>query len=237
MEVKSLKNSYKVLLISSLFFLSLINFADPISAASKNVNASENKKIILIDAGHGGIDGGGVAKDGTLEKDINLKICVKLKSELEKNGYVALMTRDADEGLYTDNGKIRKKKIEDLNQRCKLKEETNCNMFISIHLNMFPQEKYYGAQVWYSNNEQSKNFAQLLQSNFKLNVDQSNNRVEKCAKNSYKILRCNDTIPSVIIECGFLSNNIEREKLKTDLYQQRIANSISNSIVNYYKSN
>lgn len=232
-----MKNSYKILLISSLIFLSFINFADPISAASKNVNVSENKKIILIDAGHGGIDGGGVAKDGTLEKDINLKISVKLKSELEKNGYSVVMTRDADEGLYTDNGRIRKKKIEDLNARCKLKEESNCNMFISIHLNMFPQEKYYGAQVWYSNNEQSKVLAQLLQQNFKLNVDKSNTRVEKSAKNSYKILRCNDTMPSVILECGFLSNNIEREKLKTDSYQQTIANTISNSIVNYYKSN
>lgn len=232
-----MKNSYKILLISSLIFLSLINFADPISAASKNVNVSENKKIILIDAGHGGIDGGGVAKDGTLEKDINLKLSVKLKSELEKNGYSVVMTRDADEGLYTDNGRIRKKKIEDLNARCKLKEESNCNMFISIHLNMFPQEKYYGAQVWYSNNEQSKVLAQLLQQNFKLNVDKSNTRVEKSAKNSYKILRCNDTMPSVILECGFLSNDIEREKLKTDVYQQLLANSISNSIINYYKSN
>ena len=122
-----MKNRYKLLLISLLTFLNLINFANPILAASKDINVSENKKIILIDAGHGGIDGGGVAKDGTLEKDINLKISVKLKSELEKNGYSVLMTRDADEGLYTDSGRIRKKKIEDLNARCKLKSETNCN--------------------------------------------------------------------------------------------------------------
>lgn len=217
-------------------FINLFNFFNPVFAASIN-NSTADKKIILIDAGHGGIDGGGVAKDGTLEKDINLKISMKLKAELEKNGYIVVMTRSTDVGLYIDSGKIRKKKIEDLNKRCKLKNESKCDMFISIHLNMFPQEKYYGAQVWYSNNDQSKKLAQLLQFNFQLNVDQTNKRVEKCAKDSYKILRCNDTMPSVILECGFLSNNMEREKLKTDAYQKIIANSINNSIINYYKSN
>ena len=93
------------------------------------------------------------------------------------------------------------------------------------------------SQVWYSNNEQSKKLAQLIQSNFQLNIDKENKRIEKCAKNSYKILRCNDTIPSVILECGFLSNINEREKLKTDSYQQILANTISNSIISYYKSN
>jgi len=218
----------------TLIFVNLLIISNPILAASMNVNQNENKKIILIDAGHGGMDGGAVGKDGTLEKDINLKISLKLKSELEKKGYIIIMTRDTDDGLYTDSGTIRKKKIEDLNERCRLKDETNCNMFISIHLNMFPQKKYYGFQVWYSNNEQSKKLAQLLQLSFKLNVDQSNERVEKSAKDSYKILRCNDTIPSVIVECGFLSNYNEREKLKTDSYQQKIANSISNSVINYY---
>lgn len=219
-----------------LIGVNLINLSETVYCADKDINKSENKKIILIDPGHGGIDGGAVGKDGTLEKDINLKISMKLKTELERNGYAVVMTRETDKDLYSEGGTIRKKKVEDLSERCKLKNESNCNMFISIHLNMFPQRKYYGAQVWYSNNEESKKLAQLLQFNIKSNIDKSNNRIEKPAKQSYKVLRCTDTIPSVIIECGFLSNECEREKLKTESYQQIIANSICNSIINYYNA-
>ncbi|AND86091.1 N-acetylmuramoyl-L-alanine amidase CwlD [Clostridium tyrobutyricum] len=200
---------------------------------------SLNKKkdiIILIDPGHGGIDGGAESKDGIKEKDINLKISNKLKNTLKKRGYKIVMTRENDTGLYTENGRIRKKKVEDLNNRAKMKKDTKCNMFISIHLNMFPQSKYYGAQVWYSKNEKSKIFAKILQNNLKKDLDKDNDRQEKAALNSYKILRENDTMPSVIVECGFLSNDREREKLASDKYQDSIASSISNSIDEYYNN-
>ncbi|MEA5009001.1 N-acetylmuramoyl-L-alanine amidase CwlD [Clostridium tyrobutyricum] len=200
---------------------------------------SLNKKkdiIILIDPGHGGIDGGAESKDGIKEKDINLKISNKLKNTLKKRGYKIVMTRENDTGLYTESGRIRKKKVEDLNNRAKMKKDTKCNMFISIHLNMFPQSKYYGAQVWYSKNEKSKIFAKILQNNLKKDLDKDNDRQEKAALNSYKILRENDTMPSVIVECGFLSNDREREKLASDKYQDSIASSISNSIDEYYNN-
>lgn len=200
---------------------------------------SLNKKkdiIILIDPGHGGLDGGAESKDGIKEKDINLKISNKLKDNLKKRGYKIVMTRENDTGLYTENGRIRKKKLEDLNNRAKMKKDTKCNMFISIHLNMFPQSKYYGAQVWYSKNDNSKMFAKILQNNLKQDLDKDNNRQEKAALNSYKILRENDTMPSVIVECGFLSNDREREKLISDKYQDSIANSLSNSIDEYYNT-
>ncbi|MEY8001663.1 N-acetylmuramoyl-L-alanine amidase CwlD [Clostridium sp. Mt-5] len=197
----------------------------------------QNKNIILIDPGHGGMDSGAVSKDGVMEKEINLKISNKLKDKLLKRGYRVVMTREQDKGLYTEEGRIRKKKIEDLNNRCKLKKDTECNMFISIHLNMFPQSKYYGAQVWYSRNENSKKLAGILQDNLISDLDKNNNREEKAALNSYKVLRCNDSIPSVLVECGFLSNTEEKDKLIKDGYQDKIAESIAKSVDNYYLSN
>jgi N-acetylmuramoyl-L-alanine amidase len=204
----------------------------------KMVDAVENQvgtKIILIDPGHGGIDGGAVSKNGTVEKNINLSIGLKLRKQLQEKGYKVLMTREEDKGLYSDNGTIRNKKNEDLNNRCKLKRESNCNMFISIHLNIFPESKYYGAQVWYSNNEESKKFAHAVQTNLIKDLNNNNRRVEKPAKNAYKVLRCNDTIPSILVECGFLSNPDEERKLKTEEYQQILVESIANSIDKYYE--
>jgi N-acetylmuramoyl-L-alanine amidase len=145
------------------------------------------------------------------------------------------MTREEDIGLYKDDGRIRKKKIEDLSNRCKMKKDFNCDMFISIHLNIFPESKYYGAQVWYSRNKDSQRFANIIQGNFKKDLDSSNNRQEKPALDSYKVLRCNDDMPSVIIECGFLSNINEEEKLKNGEYQSKIVDSIEKSINSYYK--
>ncbi|MBR9648086.1 N-acetylmuramoyl-L-alanine amidase CwlD [Clostridium tyrobutyricum] len=224
------KKIFVTMIICGLFLVSFQNIV---------YSNSLNKKkdiIILIDPGHGGIDGGAESKDGIKEKDINLKISNKLKNTLKKRGYKIVMTRENDTGLYTENGRIRKKKVEDLNNRAKMKKDTKCNMFISIHLNMFPQSKYYGAQVWYSKNEKSKIFAKILQNNLKKDLDKDNDRQEKAALNSYKILRENDTMPSVIVECGFLSNDREREKLASDKYQDSIASSISNSIDEYYNN-
>lgn len=191
----------------------------------------ENKKIILIDPGHGGVDGGAVSKKGTIEKDVNLLICFKLKTELEKSGYQVLMTRDGDYGLYSDKGKIRDKKIEDLGNRCKMKKDSNCDVFISIHLNMFEKSQYYGAQVWYAvEPKESMDLAHIIQENLKKDLNNGNKRKEKSAKGAYKVLRCDNTIPSVIIECGFLSNLQEEDRLLNDQYQNEIAKSITKSV-------
>jgi N-acetylmuramoyl-L-alanine amidase len=202
------------------------------------INAEElkkdDKKIILIDPGHGGIDGGAESKNGITEKDINLKIGLNLKKRLEKQHFKVVMTRDKDKGLYNDEGKIRKKKLEDLNNRCKMKEESNCDMFVSIHLNKFPQSKYYGAQVWYSDNKNSTELAHIIQENLREDLNDDSGRVEKPALELYKVLRCSKNIPSVIVECGFLSNEEEAYKLNTDKYQNKIAESICKSIKMYY---
>lgn len=207
-----------------------------IGLAHETMSINEGSKTILIDAGHGGMDGGTSSKNGTVEKDINLSIVKKLKVSLEKAGYKVVMTREGDVGLYSNDGTIRQRYIEDLKKRCDLKKSSNCDMLISIHLNYFTQSKYYGAQVWYSNYKESSTLASVIQSNLKADLDPSNKRIQKPAKNAYRLLRDYDIIPSVIVECGFLSNDQEEQKLKTDEYQEKIAKSLSKSVSDFFKS-
>lgn len=222
----------KLIYVILVLIISVISFGN----FKYIVFAEENmQKIILLDPGHGGIDGGAVSKNGTVEKDINLSIAKKLKINLEQKGYKVIMTREDDIGLYSDKGRIRDKKNEDLNNRCKMKKESNCDVFISIHLNMFEQSQYYGAQVWYAKEGESAELAHILQQNLIKDLNNNNKRKEKCAKGAYKILRCYSHIPSVLVECGFLSNLEEEEKLKTDLYQEKIAISLANSIEEFFK--
>ena len=199
-----------------------------------NKEGQVGNKIILIDAGHGGMDGGASSKNGTVEKDINLSIATKLKKSLQRIGYEVIMTREEGAEPYSSGRTIRERYNEDLRKRCDLKISSNCDMFISIHLNHFSESKYYGAQVWYSSFKDSAMLAGIAQNNLKIDLEPSNKRIQKPAKNLYKILRENDTMPSIIVECGFLSNYEEEQKLKSDHFQQMIADSIIKSIGEFY---
>ncbi|MDO4534662.1 MAG: N-acetylmuramoyl-L-alanine amidase CwlD [Clostridium perfringens] len=200
------------------------------------VKAEENdsERIILIDPGHGGMDGGGKGSDGTLEKDINLAIALKLKTALEGKRYKVEMTRDTDTDLHKKGETVREKKRDDLANRVKRKEETKCDAFISIHQNMFPQSNCKGAQVWYAQDENSKFLGEALQESFKINLDEGNHRLAKQAKEEYRILRNNKECAAVIAECGFLSNPEELQLLKSDDYQNKIVDSIVNGIDKYF---
>ncbi|AIY82173.1 N-acetylmuramoyl-L-alanine amidase CwlD [Clostridium botulinum] len=195
------------------------------------VLAEENKSkhVIVIDPGHGGIDGGAKSKNGTVEKDINLSISLKLKNQLEELGYNVYLTRE-------DDSELDKKKVNDLNARCNMKKDKNCEVFISIHQNMFPQPKCFGAQVWYSNNEKSKLLADNIQNSLKSNIDDGNKRVAKAAKDQYRILRDGYDGACVLVECGFLSNNKEEENLKSDEHQEKIAKSILDAVNSYFEN-
>ncbi|MGV1039368.1 N-acetylmuramoyl-L-alanine amidase CwlD [Clostridium perfringens] len=199
------------------------------------VNAEENNKVIVIDPGHGGIDGGAKSENGVIEKDINLSISLKTKAALESKGYKVIMTRSEDVGLYTEGKKVREKKIEDLGNRVKIKKENKCDAFISIHQNMFPQKNCKGAQVWSANNEPSQKLGKIIQQKFKEEVDQNNKREPKVAKKEYKILNDGYEGASVIVECGFLSNPEECELLGKEDYQNKIANTLANAIDEYFK--
>ncbi|MGL5574820.1 MAG: N-acetylmuramoyl-L-alanine amidase CwlD [Sarcina sp.] len=207
--------------------ISLFIFSD-VAFASTN-------KVVLIDAGHGGVDGGAVAKNGTVEKDINLQISLVLKEKLEKAGYKVFMTRESDTGLYTEGKTIREKKTEDLANRVKMKKSTGAQVFISIHQNMFPEAKYSGTQVWYSpNSNDSKEFANIIQNAAKQKLGQESKREAKDAKTQFRVLRNSPDAAAVIVECGFLSNFEECQKLSSKEYQDKLAQLLKESIDEYY---
>lgn len=204
---------------------------------SKVINVSclpTSRKVIIIDPGHGGIDGGMVGTaTGVYESKVNLDISLKLRTYLEESGSLVLMTRDEDVGLYTDNGTIRKKKNEDLRNRKKLFDESNADLVISIHSNSFQQSKYHGAQSFYNPNcEDSKQIAELIQEELIRVLDNTNTRKAK-SKNDVYILK-NIKVPTVIVECGFLSNPREERLLQDPDYQEKIAWSIYVGIIKYF---
>ncbi|WP_283694252.1 N-acetylmuramoyl-L-alanine amidase CwlD [Clostridium perfringens] len=221
----------KIMKIASIMMLSFL----VLNISFLKVNAEGNNKVIVIDPGHGGIDGGAKSENGVIEKDINLSISLKTKAALESKGYKVIMTRSEDVGLYTEGKKVREKKIEDLGNRVKIKKENKCDAFISIHQNMFPQKNCKGAQVWSANNEPSQKLGKIIQQKFKEEVDQNNKREAKVAKKEYKILNDGYEGASVIVECGFLSNPEECELLGKEDYQNKIANTLANAIDEYFK--
>lgn len=223
--------------ISVLWFLIMIFILSNCTVVYGKTKKYQNSdKVILIDPGHGGIDGGAKSRNGTIEKDINLAISFKLKSKLEEKGYKVAMTREEDIGLYENGKTVKNKKREDLAKRVELKTITNCDLFISIHQNMFPQAKTKGAQVWYAHNEESKKLANVIQESLKNNLDENNHRVCKPACDQYKILRDDYKGACVIVECGFLSNPEEEKKLKDEQYQGKIATAIANAVEQYYSN-
>ncbi len=199
------------------------------------------RPLIVIDAGHGGMDGGASAKDGTQEKDINLAIAKYLAEEIRKYPAEVLLTRDSDAGLYTDDGRtIREKKREDLKRRKEIMQQPGVTLAISIHLNSFPQnENVYGAQVFYPKNQEagtdvqaenslsritSKTFAEAVQKSLETNISDGRERAAM-AKNDILLFK-NSTGNMILAECGFLSNPQEAEKLKTAEYQQVLSKAI-----------
>ena len=213
----------KVLVLFCMFCLII---GIPIRA---NSDENNTQSIILIDPGHGGIDGGAKSKNGTIEKSINLLIATKLKKELENAGYLVYMTREEDSQLDS-------KKVKDLNARCQMKKDTKCDVFISIHQNMFPQASCFGAQVWYASNDNSKLLAEEIQNSLKETVDDKNKRIPKAAKEQYRILRDGYEGACVLVECGFLSNHEEEQKLKSDEHQDKLVKGIVNGVNKYFEN-
>ena len=193
-------------------------------------------KVIILDAGHGGIDSGTLNDDKTiLEKDINLAITHKIRELLESSGAHVILTREDDSSLYVEDGKktIRQKYNENLKNRKKIIQESSADMFISIHLNKFQESKYYGAQTFYpAGKEDDKQLATYIQGELKRVVDKTNNRKIKSTNDIYLIK--DNEIPSTLIECGFLSNDKEAKLLNDEEYQDQIAWAIYVGIQKYF---
>ena len=189
--------------------------------------------VITIDPGHGGFDPGKVGVSGVLEKDINLSIASYLKNILEEQGYTVYLTRETDISLH-DAGASHKKSS-DMNNRIAFVAEQKTDLLISIHQNSFSQASVHGAQVfYYAGSSEGELLAGMIQDNIRLLADPENARDIK-GNSEYKILTASPCT-AVIVECGFLSNNTECEKLSSSEYQQLIAQSIANGIIAFLSS-
>lgn len=168
---------------------------------------------------------------GTNEKKINLEIARKVRKELEERGYQVVMTREDDNGLYTDSDS--NKKTADMKKRCRMAEESNADILVSIHQNSYQSEGVKGAQVfYYKASEDGKKLAEAIQASFKQNLDPENGREAK-ANDSYYIL-LNVKCPAVIAECGFLSNYEEAELLEQEKYQEKVAKAVAEGVEEYF---
>ena len=217
-----------VAVIAILLYIFLFN-----QEAVPTMNILISDKIIGIDPGHGGIDSGAVGPSGVAEDEINLQIALKLKDIIVENGGKVVMTRETDEGLYTDKSKtLKEMKTEDLHKRKEIIERENCDILISIHLNSFEESKYYGAQTFYGkDNEESRKLAISIQNQLKEELDKDNKRVAQELEDVFLINELD--IPAVLVECGFLSNPKEEKLLADEDYQMKVALAIYNGIVKY----
>lgn len=194
-------------------------------------------KVIVIDPGHGGVDPGAIGKIMNIkEKHINLMISKYLKEYLEQSGAVVIMTRKDDRGLYSNTGTLRQKKNEDLRNRKEIVQNSHADIFITIHLNSFPQTQYYGAQTFYpKDNLKGKILAEKIQAELIDVLDKNNTRVALVKEGMY-LIRGLD-IPTALIECGFLSNPQEEKLLSTTAYQKKVAWAIYIGIQKYFEDN
>ena len=195
----------------------------------KYVNSDKVEKkgyTVVLDAGHGSSDSGKVGINGVLEKDINLSISKKTKKYLEKKGIRVVMTRGKDESLA--EGENGNRKVQDMKARVKRINDTKPDLAVSIHQNSYHEESIHGAQVfYYEHSESGEKDARILQEAL-LAVDPDNTRQVK-ANTTYYLLKRTE-VPILIVECGFLSNQEEAEKLASEDYQKELAKAIANGI-------
>lgn len=195
-----------------------------------NMKAEAAKICICVDAGHGGDDPGKVGMEGTKEKDINLQIAQKLKERLEKEGIEVVMTREKDEDLSDENATSQK--VSDMRNRVEIIEKADPAVTISIHQNSYTDSSVKGAQTfYYGESVEGKALAEALQESLIQNLDPTNHRAAK-ANESYYLLKKTPT-PTVIVECGFLSNPEEEIKLQNDEYQNQIVEAICEGLLTY----
>jgi N-acetylmuramoyl-L-alanine amidase len=192
---------------------------------------TEEGFTVIIDAGHGGIDAGAIGVNGVLEKDLNLTFAETLAAIFRENGAAVLMTRTEDAlVLKEEDMGAPSRKERDLYNRLALAKENPEALFISVHMNSFPAEKYRGFEVYYSeNNPQSRLYAQAIQSTVKERHEPYNNRTAKAGDGMY--LLSNAECPAILIECGFLSNSSDAAKLSDKDYQKELCFSVFYAIM------
>ncbi len=222
-----MKKEYRIIIAAVIISVCYIMFFQWRTSCEATI--ASYGRTIIIDAGHGGFDGGAVASDNTLEKDLNLEIAKLLRNYLVSSGYNVIMTRE-------DDGALSDQKMEDMRKRLQTMQE-NCDaLFVSIHCNKFPVTSARGLQVFYSENtDSSKELADLIQNQYNTTINKNCKRVSKPSEKAIYLLD-NAPCDAILIECGFVSNKAELELLKDDKYKSELAKMIAISINRFYEA-
>lgn len=221
--------AFLIILSAMLYLTFMANFS-----AAEASSMPITQKTVIVDAGHGGDDGGAIGIDGTVEKDINLDIALKLEKILKFYGFNVIMTRTQDV-MTCDDGldSLRKRKISDIHNRFELMRKNPDAIFISVHQNIFEDSSQHGTQVFYSgNDERSKELAEAIQTSVTLTLQRKNDRVVKKSGSGIYLLY-HAKIPAVLVECGFISNSDEVKKLKDESYRMKLAILIADGLLKY----
>ena len=237
MKKKSLIALVPFLLIA-VCIASILGVAVKVESTAVAAAATADLPLIILDPGHGGIDGGATSDSGLVEKDINLAIALNLRDMLQASGYPVIMTRETDCSIHDNNAStVREIKVSDIHNRLKVMQEHPGSIFISIHENHFTQSKYWGAQFFYSTAESSsKALAEQLRLAFCTQLQPQNTReIKPSGSEIYLMYHANTT--AVLAECGFLSNGEEEAKLASADYQKQVAFSLFCGILNYGAAN
>ncbi len=192
---------------------------------------------VILDAGHGGEDGGAVSADGTSEKAINLSIAQKTNDLLRLFGFETQMTRTDDNDISEEGDTIRERKLSDMKKRLSIFNSSADNTIISIHQNKFSNTTSHGTQVFYSpNNDNSSALAESIHCSVKAQLQPDNERKCKPSDDGIYLLK-NTTQPAVIVECGFLSNREECARLADEGYQKQMSFAITTGFLDYFNTN
>jgi len=221
MRIKSLFHSliplYLLILAGVLIVAAVGNRA--YTAYSENA-ITDTRRCIIIDPGHGGVDGGATSWTGVLESEINLDIALRFNDLLQLLGIKTTMIRNTDCSIYSEGETIAAKKVSDLKNRVAIVNDSSDALLVSIHQNYYPDNRYSGAQVFYSAKEGSAELANSLQSLFIQTLNPGSNRKAKKATGIYLMDKIKK--PGVLIECGFISNIQEEQKLRDPEYQKKL---------------
>lgn len=194
------------------------------------------KPVIVLDAGHGGLDSGAVGKSGLLEKDVNLSVVKKLASMLKMSGFEVVLTRNEDISIYDPGVEgIRNQKLSDMDNRLEIVQKYPDSIFLCIHQNNYTDPQYFGGQMFYNNNNpDNRTLAQIMQNRF-ATLQPGNDREIKLSGEELFLLKSNPN-PSLLIECGFLSNPKEEALLATDEYRQQTAFTIYCGLIEFLEA-
>ena len=220
-----------VMLLAGVFYVSFFRLKQNEVLEVHGEPAADDRIVIVLDPGHGGYDPGKVSKENIYEKDINIAIAIKLAEMLRDAGYEPVLTRNEDISLAGEDAVNRK--AEDMRKRCELVEQSGADIVISIHQNSFSDPDVRGGQVfYYKSSVQGRNLAVSIQQAIKDIADSSNTREAKSDNNYYMLLHT--TCPTVIVECGFLSNPEEAAMLGNEEYQMKLCKAIKEGVDIYF---